>query len=151
IDSYGSAGNLLLAVADGHGSAKCFRSDYGSRFAVEAAKSVLSAPGPLDTEELPSEIVRRWRQSVRDHLSAEPFLNVQLLALEHKLGIDARRSVESDPVLAYGSTLLAAVVSDSSVCYLQLGDGDILAVSGSAEVTRPWPRDGDQLGDETAS
>jgi hypothetical protein len=46
---------LLLAVADGHGSAKCFRSDTGARLAVETAARVirealheLSAPAEQD-------------------------------------------------------------------------------------------------------
>ncbi|MDQ3699739.1 MAG: protein phosphatase 2C domain-containing protein, partial [Chloroflexota bacterium] len=34
---------LVLAVADGHGSAKCFRSDVGSRLAVAAAVEVGAA------------------------------------------------------------------------------------------------------------
>ena len=35
-------GNIILALSDGHGSAKYFRSDRGSRIAVEIAEEVLS-------------------------------------------------------------------------------------------------------------
>lgn len=35
-------GNIILALSDGHGSAKYFRSDRGSRIAVETAEEVLS-------------------------------------------------------------------------------------------------------------
>ena len=175
------AGGVLLAVADGHGSAKCFRSECGSRFAVDVAKSVLgslawcpaselttapsrsrlgigasepraSASGTWDPGDgLAPELVRRWRQIVQDHLCENPIPASALLKLERKLGKAARRSVESDPVLAYGSTLLVTGVSESMVFHLQLGDGDILTVSDGAEVSRPWPRDEGPLGDETAS
>jgi serine/threonine protein phosphatase PrpC len=147
----GSAGSLLLAVADGHGSAKCFRSDYGSRFAVETAKAALTAPEQTDPTRLAEEVVSRWRVAVQNHLCEDPIPASAWLKLEKKLGKAARLSVEADPVLAYGSTLLAAVVSESVALYLRLGDGDILTVSGEAEVSRPWPRNEEQFGDETAS
>jgi hypothetical protein len=145
------AGGVLLAVADGHGSAKCFRSDYGSRFAIDAAMALMAAPQILDPARLPEELVCRWRRAVQNHLMEEPIATTTLKQLERKLGKDARRAVECDPVLAYGSTLLAAMISDMSVCYVQLGDGDILTVSEEGAVERPWPREEDRFGDETAS
>jgi hypothetical protein len=162
VENADSASGVLLAVADGHGSAKCFRSEYGSRFAVDIALQLTtgidasepraSASGMWDTGEgLAPELVRRWRQMVQDHLCENPIPASALLNLERKLGKAARRSVESDPVLAYGSTLLVTGVSESIVFHLQLGDGDILTVSDDAEVSRPWPRAEGPLGDETAS
>jgi Protein phosphatase 2C len=145
------AGGVLLAVADGHGSAKCFRSDYGSRFAIDAAMGLMALPQVPDPARFSSELVCRWRRSVENHLAEEPIAANTLKQLERKLGKDARRSVECDPALAYGSTLVAAMVSKTSVCYVQLGDGDILTVSEAGEVERPWPRESDRMGDETAS
>ncbi|HLI85481.1 MAG TPA: PP2C family serine/threonine-protein phosphatase [Bryobacteraceae bacterium] len=145
------AGGVLLAVADGHGSAKCFRSDHGSRFAIDTAMELMAAPGGLDPEGLPQELVRRWRRSVAKHLAEKPIAASTLKQLERKLGKDARRAVENDPALAYGSTLVAAMVSDRAVWYLQLGDGDILTVSEDGKVGRPWERGEARIGDETAS
>jgi serine/threonine protein phosphatase PrpC len=140
----------LLAVADGHGSARCFRSEHGSRFAVEVAIVVLGLPAE-DKETIANELVRRWREAVRAHLREHPLTAGELNGLERKLGALARRSVELDPVLAYGSTLLAAAVSGSMGIYFQLGDGDILMVSEEGEVSRPWVRSEELLGDETPS
>jgi serine/threonine protein phosphatase PrpC len=148
--SNGSEG-VLLAVADGHGSAKCFRSDCGSRMAVEAALAVLDPTEPIAVENTPAELVRRWRNMVRNHLCENPIGTNELQELERKLGKAARRAVESDPVLAYGSTVLAAAVSETTGLYIQLGDGDILTVSSEGEVARLWPRDETLLGDETTS
>ena len=151
IESADRSGRVLLAVADGHGSAKCFRSDYGSRFAIDAVKALMSAPEIPDVARFPANLIRTWRQSVEEHLRDNPISTRSLLQLERKLGKDARRSVEADPILAYGSTLLAVVASESSLLYVQLGDGDILTVSSEGDVSRPWPREQDRFGDETAS
>jgi len=113
--------------------------------------AVLSALETVEAEQIPNELVRRWRQLVHLHLCQSPVTAGELRDLERKLGKAARRSVEADPVVAYGSTLLAAVVSDSLSLCLQLGDGDILLVSGQSEVSRPWPKDEESLGDETHS
>ncbi|HEY5311471.1 MAG TPA: protein phosphatase 2C domain-containing protein, partial [Pirellulales bacterium] len=79
-----SAGCFVLAVADGHGSAKSFRSDAGARLAVETAQSafreLLSSPGDVDPrtvkraldERLPMEIERRWKTAVQEHLATHP-------------------------------------------------------------------------------
>jgi hypothetical protein len=148
---HGESGDgFLLAVADGHGSARCFRSEFGSRFAVEVAILVLGMAAE-DRGWIAVELVRRWRQTVQAHLREHPLTAAELNALERKLGRPARRSVELDPVLAYGSTLLAASVSATTGVYLQLGDGDILLVSEDGAVSRPWPRSEELLGDETPS
>jgi len=143
-----AGGGLLLALADGHGSAKCPRSEQGARFAVEAAKAVL---GAADLEALPELLVRRWREMVENHLKEEPLEVSRLEAVEQKLGRAARCSVEADPWVAYGTTLLAAAVTGTSVLYLQLGDGDILTIAENGEVSRPWARDERLLGNETTS
>src|SRR5215213_10293435 len=62
---------LILAVADGHGSSKSFRSEWGARLAVETAAEVigdflqgqsesLSATKRAAEEWLPAALVRRW-------------------------------------------------------------------------------------------
>lgn len=129
----------------------CFRSNDGSRFAIDAAKALLGGRELLDPQQLSVELIRRWRQLVEKHLDEAPIPVRALLELERKLGKDARRSVESDPTLAYGSTLLAVLVSNTSLLYVQLGDGDILTVSEEGVVSRPLPRERDRFGDETAS
>jgi len=146
---------LLAAVADGHGSPKCFRSDAGSRFAVEAAKETVSdflqRGDPAGAEGLPEQLVRAWRSRVYDHLRQEPLSPALLQDLERRMGRTARASIEAEPSLAYGATVLAAAVTASSALYLQLGDGDILAVSPEAAVSRPWARDPRHFGGETTS
>ena len=66
---------IVVSVADGHGSAKCFRSDLGSQFAVKKAAQIVGEflderRGKFDLTEiesagkdyLPKESVKKWRK-----------------------------------------------------------------------------------------
>ena len=154
---------LILAVADGHGSHKSFRSETGARLAVETAAQVISdfLRGQTQTESLsmtkraaeewlPAALVRRWLEAVSTHVAAHP-----LSADEGTLASDVHGASKQDspsnlPV-AYGTTILAAAVAESFILYLQLGDGEILTVSEEGEVTRPLPKDERLFANETTS
>lgn len=147
---------LIVALADGHGSSKSFRSDCGSRLAVESAQAICGTLFSLPTllqqkrwaeEHLPRELVRYWRAAVEQDLAERPFTPEALSALN----ATEQRQVESHPLLAYGSTLLAVVVASSFILYLQLGDGDLLTVSAKGEVERPIPKDSRLIANETTS
>lgn len=152
----------VIAVADGHGSRKAFRSDRGSRFAVETAVDQLrgyvaeASPGrdgvlalSRETEvELPQRLVREWRRLVDDDLTVAPVDPTELTGLT-----PAERSVfDADPRTAYGTTLVAVAMLPGWSAFLQLGDGDILAVEeGADEPGRPLPGDARSFASETAS
>ncbi len=155
---------LVLAVSDGHGSPKCFRSNFGSRFAVKKSAALLSEflddrRNGFDLKEietsgkefLPAEFVKRWRNSVEDHLEKNPFTDEEFKKLEEKSGAEARKLVEENPFLAYGATSLTVAVEENFILYLQLGDGDIMLVSEKAEVTRALPDDARLFANETTS
>lgn len=152
---------LVAAVADGHGSRKCFRSDRGARFAVEAAVEQLKAyiePGMSGVEltstvrrdvevDLPQRIVRRWQQRVDEDLATPPG-EAELATLSEA----ERSSVRANPRIAYGTTLVAALLLPKCAVYLQLGDGDVLVVGeADTEPARPLRGDGRAFANETAS
>lgn len=155
---------MTLAVSDGHGSAKSFRSDMGARLAVETATLVLqefldgqpddvslSAIKRTAEERLPQELWRRWKEAVADDIKNNPLSTDELDALQKKEGSATRQAVETNPLFAYGATLLTVLVAESFIIYLQLGDGDILAVSDTGAVTRPLPKDKRLFANETTS
>lgn len=135
-DSAGSrpvtpAGGVVLAVADGHGAARHFRSSTGSLLAIRAALAAVEGlageiTGPWRaaaaagvSAELPAAIVARWRHLVAEHLASHPYSPDEAAALE---------LAHDGPEIPYGSTLLLAlIVTDWLVC-AQIGDGDMLAV-----------------------
>jgi hypothetical protein len=147
-DQAGSA--VCLAVSDGHGSAKSFRSDVGSKFAVDIALDVLrkfadglkSSPDSLIKDRaqgLPKDLVQLWMKAVESHYREQSFTPEE----EKKLG--------PRPEVAYGATLVTVLVSESYILYLQLGDGDILTVSASGQVARPLESDKRLFANETTS
>lgn len=158
-------GPIVLAVSDGHGSAKCFRSDVGARAAVETALELLTAfarrhPNPPASrnagdgraaDELREQLVRTWTARVDEHLRRHPFTPAELEGVAARDGAAARRVVEDSPLVAYGATLLATLLTDQYLLHLQLGDGDILTVSDSGTVTRPVPADERLIANETTS
>jgi hypothetical protein len=157
-ESAGSAA-LVMAVSDGHGSAKCFRSEIGAQLAVAAALAV-ARELPLSVAEVTDlatlqiaaeEMVWRWRAAVDADLLAHPISDAELDGVERKAGTGAVRTLERAPWLAYGATLLAVLATDAFVVYFQLGDGDILTVSAEGEVRRPLAGDPRLFADETTS
>lgn len=160
----GRALPLVVSASDGHGSNKCFRSHRGSRFAVREAASLVGEflderRAAIDEEEiaralketLPREFVRRWRKAVEADLKARPFKTEELDALEKKDGAAARKLVEDNPLLAYGATSLTVAVEESFIIFLQLGDGEILCVSETGEVTHALAEDARLFANETTS
>jgi len=110
--------NAIIAVADGHGSDEHFRSDRGSRFAVEAAyecfKELLFTNGKKSNnsglanyeaslETLEKSIIAAWYEKVAQDLRADP--------------------LEDDVIAPYGTTLLAAAMTEHFWFALQIGDG----------------------------
>src|SRR6266700_2232243 len=119
VASQDGPGGVVVAIADGHGHIRHFRSADGAALAVEVACRVageaatgLAADTTGDKEaeragqELARAVVSDWRSAVAD-----------------QLGVRA-----DTPVIPYGSTLLVAVIAAQWLVCAQIGDGDMLAV-----------------------
>jgi hypothetical protein len=157
-DDSGSA--LILVVSDGHGSKKSFRSDRGAQMAVRTGVDVLeefarrlgpqrnlSEVGRVAELDLPRELVKRWQDAVEAHLVERPLAEDELQKLEPA----DRDVVMKDQSVVYGATLLGVLLTPRFLLYLQLGDGDIVAVADDGEVSRPLPPDERLFANETLS
>lgn len=124
-----------VIVCDGHGGDKYFRSAIGSRFACEAGKKMISAfmNYVLNNDEtrinwdallsqLEISVINEWNELVRQHFSDNPF---ESDARFEKLAEEDKRSLYSSYVKAYGSTFIAAVLTDKYLFALKLGDGNV--------------------------
>lgn len=153
---------IALAVADGHGSARYIRSGQGSKFAAELAiehlaelekssrAATLSDIKRAATEQLPRKLHLSWRTHVLEHLAENP-LNENDHA--HLRASGAReRDLQTRPEFMYGSTLLAALITNSYAVFIQIGDGDLMvAWPASSHAGNVFEADESHLGDQTHS
>lgn len=171
---------IILAVSDGHGSsfrggegaqiAVDVSTQILHEFVVsQSGQPTLSTIKRTAEERIPKEIVHAWREAVKDDMKIRPFSEEDRKQLNLRPGSPEETAVSEDDNLdtnldtyldAYGATILAVVVAEIKlsndenakfIIYLQLGDGDILTVSDSGEVTRPLPDDARLFANETTS
>ena len=132
VTSQDGPGGVAVAIADGHGHIRHFRSADGAALAVDVACRVASqaaaglaanATGDEEAEragqELARAVVADWRTAVADQLEVRPYTVEEQFILA--------RSADT-PVIPYGSTLLVAVIVARWLVCAQIGDGDMLAV-----------------------
>lgn len=136
-------GAVVAAVSDGHGNRRHFRSDRGSRLAVDVAcqcsEDLADRLEALDDADsihrfaattLAPTILGRWISSVDADVERDP-ISIGGASLEEPTS-DA-------PVIAYGSTLVMAVAWERWVLLAQIGDGDVVALG--SKVWSPVPED----------
>jgi serine/threonine protein phosphatase PrpC len=156
------SGPVVMAVADGHGSARSARSDRGAALAVLVAVSTLrgrlSSQSPRDVSRSSAaslasaakEIASSWHEAVLADYEEDPLAESERSRLM-EAGADALGEVLRNPVVAYGATLLAVAVTELAIHILQIGDGEVLAVYGPGDVRRPLVGDERLLGNVTTS
>ncbi len=165
VRAYRAGDTLFLAVADGHGSTRSFRSERGAQLATDCALRVLrdflwkNGPDlPLSSvrrqmeRRLPHLLIREWQRAVRADLAGDPFTAFDFAAFPEKAPVLRRgEELPFSAYLAYGATLIVAAITPRFIAYLQLGDGDILLVDAGGAVSRPWLRDHAFFSTETIS
>lgn len=131
----------IIALADGHGSSKCPRSDRGSMIAVNSfyhiMKKYLEIYGE-DEEDIThlmtflnregdvrfaQDVCEEWQARVK-----QSFYKNKVEGMTNEDGSIKWPSVFS----LYGTTLLGMLITDSFVFSFQIGDGDISAVTKDA-------------------
>jgi hypothetical protein len=143
----------IVAVADGHGHSRHFRSARGARLAVtvacraahDLAARLVGLAGASQAEGeirgvLVPGIVGPWRDAVHEDVAAEPFT----------AGEDAVRG-DDDATIAYGTTLLIALAWGEWLLLTQIGDGDILGIRPDGTALLPVPGDPQLDGRHTTS
>ncbi|MFI1188519.1 protein phosphatase 2C domain-containing protein [Streptomyces californicus] len=156
----GSASDpLILAVADGHGSAVHARSQLGARYAVSlfAAEArrfaeLACAEGPdgphslswlmnYARNELPRQLVSSWQKEAVAHWDRE----------QRAAGPVDTPPRKGQKLLLYGATLIGAVLTPRLFAAWQLGDGELTVVDAEGAIALPLAPVEADLGDETES
>jgi len=143
-----TSNTLVMSVADGHGSDIHFRSKVGSQIAVKTAVETLfdlfhNQPIEIDNVfqirdiirySAPRLLVHNWMDRVQYHVQKHPFSNKEIDLVLKKKGPLILEKIVNNPKIAYGSTLLTAVITKNYFIFFQLGDGNILIVDNDQNV-----------------
>jgi serine/threonine protein phosphatase PrpC len=160
--SFDEKGNnyRFAALADGHGGDPYFRSEFGSRFAIQALRSCVFDPSAgiiikklsaqvenkkVEKEreriilQLKKSVINRWNMMVCNDIDVNPFTEKELNAIPAKYMDEYRAGKYYES--AYGTTLIAVLWTDTFLLALQIGDGSCVMLNTEAEFTKPVPVD----------
>jgi len=153
-----------VAAADGHGSSACFRSDAGARIAVEVALDAMTKMAEQQDSQnlsfikdyvenkLPGLLVAKWRKLVEADFSARGFSLMAAAEDEIPLFDTPQDTADTKSVhLAYGTTLISAMVTAGFLVCIQIGDGEILLINEDGSAESPVATDERLFANETTS
>ncbi len=153
----------FVAVADGHGAERYFRSERGAVFGVNAAANALQEMVTLlprtivdgvdlqncrmlFKQQLPQLIVKKWIDYVEKDIASNPYNDQEALIVSSGQRSDIRmqhnRPTPSSPnrleprLRPYGAALGFAVVSDAYIAFASLGDIDVVTVTAEGSALR---------------
>jgi hypothetical protein len=134
----GRGRRVALAVADGHGADRYFRSAKGAHYAVNVMTEVLrefvqshareTDPTVLQhwaLNELPALVCDRWRDEVKADLAKQPYEPDERASIGLPPNPDTYDWLTDKALEPYGCTLLGVATTDHYLLGLQLGDGNI--------------------------
>lgn len=152
--------NISIAVvADGHGSQKHFRSDIGSKMAVQIAinsikdfimdknsfnEAIKNNSNKVLTR-IESNIVYNWNNSVNEHYNNNPVCEEE--TSEISKSELSKISIES----MYGSTLIVAAMTNQYWFGMQIGDGSCVSLYQNGETKLQIPTDDRLIANLTTS
>jgi len=136
----------IAVVADGHGSAKHFRSDIGSKLAVKITTGLLKnymlrpefkeqflLHPDFILKQMEKQILMKWREAVEVYHEENPLSESE----QEKLERLQEKGKKLRTAVIYGSTVLAAVIADGFSYGMVLGDGGFVVLNENGELSIP--------------
>lgn len=159
-DFYDDEKMHICVVADGHGSDNYPRTEFGSKFAIDAAiKNVIEFVNTAaisqvinDAEnnfermnQLAKSILCSWYESVEEDYNKKPFTEKELekVSDKYKNRYLSENIEERKVEKAYGCTLIIYVITDDYSFGMQIGDGKCVLIDENGKFLEPIPWDDD--------
>ena len=137
----------IAVVADGHGSAKHFRSDIGSKLAVKITTGLLKnymlrpefkeqflLHPDFILKQMEKQILMKWREAVEVYHEENPLSESE----QEKLERLQEKGKKLRTAVIYGSTVLAAVIADGFSYGMVLGDGGFVVLNKMVSCLYLW-------------
>lgn len=139
----------VIVVADGHGGDDYCRSDKGARFITQAAAtelmdfvcetSVLKLRGVSERQKLIyglcEGILKRWREQIEADTFDFPFSESNMEKVDPAI---RKEYIEGKYVeRAYGTTLIAIIITEKFWLAIQLGDGRCISIRPDGSCEQP--------------
>lgn len=158
----------IAVVADGHGDSACFRSQIGSRLAVEITANCLKEFAEASIKEnshiineinqpslrnslmrqLTNAIVSKWYDAALEDISKQPIEEENL----NDIGKYAEKYRNGENLThIYGTTMIAALQFSDYLILIQQGDGRCDVFYSNGNVAQPIPWDARCQGNITTS
>jgi hypothetical protein len=149
----------IAVSADGHGSKKYFRSNFGSQFAVEAALETIrhfyAEPEHFEQnfpqnhklilKNIEKQMIVNWNARVQRHLEENP------VKYAEKSKFSQAEFEKIAPESYYGTTLICAVMGKGFEFGIQIGDGSLVAIFEDGVPVMPMVYDESAPANMTAS
>ena len=159
-DFYDDEKMHICVVADGHGSDNYPRTEFGSKFAVDAAiKNVIEFVNTAEKSQvindaennfermnqLAKSILRSWYESVEEDYNKKPFTEKELekVSDKYKNRYLSENIEERKVEKAYGCTLIIYIITDDYSFGMQIGDGKCVLIDENGQFLEPIPWDDD--------
>lgn len=159
----------IMAIADGHGSGDCFRSEIGAKYAVQTAieQAGIALAEHADhfsesgIQNFKYNLCQAWRNMVKKDWNermvhgglGENEPRYQEVSEKYRaLYASSNPDVfEKHLYKAYGTTLLCAISIGTQLLLLQIGDGTCVVLRRNGEFCTPVPREEDNFLNVTVS
>lgn len=157
---FGTFNNYAICiVADGHGSKKHFRSDVGSKLAVQSSlesiseimsdyksfcKAFRATPSRIISR-IQKNIISKWNDKIQRHYDNNPITDKE----KKPFSKDEFESIKMESY--YGTTLILAVLCRDFSFGLQIGDGSLVMINEIGEIEMPITDDDTHPANITAS
>lgn len=149
----------VAVVADGHGSKKHFRSDVGSKLAVQASLETIAeymkdyktfykvfrnSPNKIIAR-LQKGIISKWNDKIQEYHESNP------ITAKEKSPFSQEEFDKIKIESYYGTTLIIAIMGKDFSIGLQIGDGSLVLISEIGEIQMPITDDESHPANITAS
>lgn len=145
----------IITACDGHGGKIYIRSDKGAKFASQAVIDVITKYSDSKMElmitnnlleKIKLEVLCKWNELVEQDYSFNHFSQAEF---EH-LSEEEQFKLENNYIMAYGTTLNAAIISKNHVICIQIGDGGLYLINNN-KIELVFPDNDDNVANITYS